>query len=145
MNEINNAILAIIGAVVVVFGSLWLVVWICRGKNLAYSGIGFAALICCGGYFVIPTPPVYEYTLEKDGCCKVVQLADLYTWRLKKTDGEFTARFCHDYDLRAYDPEPGLIMRKLRYEDLGECWSIKRADLGFWWLRDINQIVVKEN
>lgn len=144
MNEMNSAIFTIIGALVIVFGILWVTAWICRGKNLIYSGIGVMALVCCGGYFVIPRPPVYEYTLEKDGCCKVVQLADLYTWKLHKADGDFTARFCHDYDLRAYDPAPGLMLRKLRYEDLGECWSVKRQDLGFWWLRDDHMKVVAE-
>lgn len=145
MNEMNNVILAMTGAVVLLFGILWVVAWICRGKNMVYTGIAVMALLCFGGYFVIPAPPIYEYTLEKDGCCKVVQLADLYTWRLRKSDGEFTARFCHDYDLSAFDPAPGLMLRKLRYEDLGECWSVKRADCGFWWLRDANLAVVKEN
>jgi len=146
MNEMNNAILAVTGAIVLLFSVLWSVVWISKGNNMAYTGIALMAIVCCGGYFVIPKPPVYEYTLEKDGCCKVVQKADLYTWRLRKADGDFTARFCHDYDLRAFDPEPGLIMWKLRFEDLGECWSVKRADLGFWWVRDPKtQIVMKED
>lgn len=145
MNEMNSVIFAITGTLVVLVGALWLTMWLCRGRNISYAFAGVVAMFALSGYFIVPKPPVYEYTLEKDGCCKVVQLDDLYTWKLHKADGDFMARFCHDYDLRAYDPAPGLILRKLRYEDLGECWSVRRKDLGFWWLRDEHNRVVAEN
>lgn len=88
---------------------------------------------------------IYEYTREKDGCCKVLGVSDLYTWKLQKNDGPFVATFCPDYDLTAFNPMPGLLMRKIRYKDMGACWSIERKDLGIWWLRDANNRVVAEN
>ncbi len=74
---------------------------------------------------------VYEYH-----DVRVVAVYDLYTWRLAKSDGEFTVHFCSDYDLRAYNPAPGLILDRLRYQDRGDCASVERYDLGFWWKRD---------
>jgi hypothetical protein len=96
------------------------------------------------GHEIIRRKQVYEYTREKDGCCKVLNVSDLYTWKLGKKDGPFVANFCQDYDLTAYNPTPGLLMKKLRYKDMGTCWSIERKDLGIWWQRDSNNRVIAE-
>lgn len=144
MNEMTSTLYAINGVAVLLLGLLLLCISIVRKGHHLWYGVAVLIAIFGVGYLVIPKPPVYEYTRDKDGCCKVVGLQDLYTWRLKKTDGEFTAKFCHDYDLADYNPAPGLLMWKLRYQDLGICWSVRRKDLGFWWLRDASQVVVRE-
>lgn len=97
---------------------------------------------------------ITTYTMKDDGCCRVVNTTDLYTWKLHKNDGDFVAPFCNDpnrkndfYNLAKYDPAPGLMMWKLRYRDAGDCWSVNRKDLGFWWIRgaDNRVVMAKEN
>lgn len=91
-------------------------------------------------YAALHDHPIYEYHNVK-----VVRVIDPYKWQLQKADGQFVVSFCRDYPLEAYDPQPGLVMNKLRYEDTGICASVRRSDCGFWWKRDINGIAVKEN
>lgn len=86
---------------------------------------------CYGVYAALKDKPVYEYH-----DVKVIGVIDHYTWNLAKSDGPFQARFCHDYDMSKITPIPGNVMWKLRYEDYGDCISIRRDDLGFWWMRD---------
>lgn len=91
--------------------------------------------------------PVYEYG-EKE---RMVVLStavggDPFTWYMQKNDGDFKAPWCRDYDVPSLGGAPGYHVRKIRYEDRGTCWSIARADLGIWWLRDpVTHSAIKEN
>lgn len=58
-----------------------------------------------------------------------------YSWWMEKSDGPFRADFCRDYDVPSLHAQPGEVLSKLRYKDMG-CWSIKDKDLGFWFYRD---------
>ena len=136
MNELKNILLTIDGMGIMLLAVLMSVVWILRGKRLAYLGIVIVALVCFSGYFFVPRFPVYEYTWKKDRCCEVVKVYNSQTWMLRKGDGTFVANFCHNYDLSSYDPAPGLMMWKFRYLDLGACWDIKDKQYGFWWMKD---------
>jgi hypothetical protein len=84
-----------------------------------------AGLFVAGSY--VPRYPVYEFhnvaVLEK--------VAPHKFW-LSKSDGEFLFNDCDDDNWLV----PGYIIAKFRYEDRGECMSMKRPDLGIWWLRD---------
>lgn len=140
MKETNEILLMITGVLAICLAGLFCAYWLSRGRRFIYAGLSAVALFACSGYFLIPSPPVYEYHNVK-----VVQVIDTYTWRLAKADGEFVAPFCRDYDLKFYQPAPGVVLNKFRYQDLGQCWSVRRSDLGFWWKRDANGIAVKEN
>ena len=91
-----------------------------------------AGLFIAGSY--VPRYPVYEFhnvaVLEK--------VAPRKFW-LSKADGEFLFNDCDDDNWLI----PGYIMAKFRYEDRGECGSMRRSDLGIWWLRDEHRNVIK--
>ena len=65
-------------------------------------------------------------------------------WQMVKADGPFVADWCRDYDVSSLNPTPGEVLAKIRYIDMGNCWSVKREDLGFWWKRDPNGWTIKE-
>lgn len=103
------------------------------------SGIAF---IVGTGNFVLESyySRVYEYHNVK-----LMKVVDDHTWILRKSDGAFRAEFCNDYDVSQLNPTPGEVLNKIRYIDMGTCWSVKRADLGFWWKRDANGWTIKES
>ena len=82
---------------------------------------------------------VYEYHNVK-----LVKVINEHSWLLVKADGPFRADFCNDYDVSSLNPTPGEVLAKIRYIDMGNCWSVKREDLGFWWKRDPNGWTIKE-
>ena len=89
--------------------------------------------------------PVYIYrdvvvlSTEVDG--------DSYTWFMRKEDGDFKAPFCHhDYDVTKIHAAAGFVLDKFAYEDRGDCWSVAKPELGFWWKRDpLTKLAIKEN
>ena len=79
-----------------------------------------------------PAAPVYEYhdvrflkQLDPSG----------YSWWIERPDGALRIDFCHDYNVPALNTQPGEVLWKFRYKDLG-CASIKDDDLGLWFYRD---------
>lgn len=86
-------------------------------------------------HWLLAQYPVFEYTMEKDGCCKVISQDGPHSWTLEKSDGQWQFTACDDYHAEKII-WAGYVMRKLRYEDRGYCQSIARKDLGVWWLRD---------
>src|ERR1051325_1922931 len=145
MSETTSIVYVIDGIVIVILGALLLAFHIARGKSWAYVLL-LALIFGIGvGIHFVPKTPVYVYDYEHDGCCRVLSVSeDKYTWDLLKKDGPFTANFCKDYNIESYDPQPGLWMWKMAYEDLGKCWSVRRKDLGFWWMRGQNKAVVSD-
>jgi len=80
-----------------------------------------------------PLAPTVEYS-----DVRFLQQVDSngYSWWMEKADGPFRADFCHDYDMPSLNAQPGEVLRRFRYKDMGNCWSIKDKDLGFWFYRD---------
>ena len=56
-------------------------------------------------------------------------------WWMRKDDGPFLYQGCPDFPNERVI-WAGYIARKIRYEERGNCKSILRSDLGFWWDRD---------
>jgi len=80
-----------------------------------------------------PQAPTVEYS-DVRFLSQIDQVG--YSWWMEKSDGPFRADFCHDYDLPALNAHPGEVLKRLRYRDMGSCWSIKDSDLGLWFYRD---------
>lgn len=80
-----------------------------------------------------PQAATYEYS-DVRFLSQIDQVG--YSWWMEKSDGPFRADFCHDYNLPALNAQPGEVLKRLRYRDMGSCWSIRDSDLGFWFYRD---------
>ena len=88
----------------------------------------------CGGCLAyiaqLPPPfPVYEYhdvIVER-------QVAPNQWW-MRKDDGRFLYQGCPDFPNERVI-WAGYVARKARWQEFGNCKSILRSDLGFWWRR----------
>lgn len=94
-------------------------------SRMTFALLAFAFMLTLFSLVRAASPwPVYEYHNVQ-----VLRQLNETTWMMKKEDGEFTAVFCRDYRPTL---EEHSILEKLRYEDRGTCWSVARADLGYW-------------
>lgn len=90
----------------------------------------FAALI---GYAATRLPK-YE-VVELHNVRVEKQVAENKWVMSDPVDGKFLWTGCRDFP-NARVIWAGYEARKVRYEEHGDCKSILRGDLGFWWLRD---------
>ena len=103
------------------------------------AGVASALAIVSGIaiWYGTQSGPVYEYR----DLTIVTKHSDLH-YTLKKDDGLFTVHFCEDYKP---DLQVGFVLWKFRYEDRGDCISVARADLGYWYKRDASTgLAIKE-
>jgi cytochrome bd-type quinol oxidase subunit 2 len=75
-----------------------------------------------------PTVELHNVRVEKQVAANEWLMTDA-------TQGQFLFTACHDFPAGRVI-WAGYVARKVRYEERGNCKSIQRADLGFWWLRD---------
>lgn len=59
-----------------------------------------------------------------------------YAWWVEDANGPRKIEFCTDYNVPALNPQPGEVLWKFRYRDMGGCDSIKEDGLGIWFYRD---------
>lgn len=103
-----------------------------------YVTAGLVVVLALSSIWVeLKEKPVYTYY-----DVRFVQKITPYSWWMEKATGGFRADFCNDYNVPELNPQPGEILRKLRYRDMGGCWSIRDQDLGFWFYRDDNHWTV---
>lgn len=88
------------------------------GGLLVYIGMG------------IRDYPVYEYHNVR-----VEEQVAPNTWWMRKDDGRFLYSGCPDFPNERVI-WAGYIAQKVRWQEFGNCKSILRSDLGFWWQRD---------
>jgi len=55
-------------------------------------------------------------------------------WWMRKDDGRFLYQGCPDFPNERVI-WAGYVARKARWQEFGNCKSILRSDLGFWWRR----------
>jgi len=79
-----------------------------------------------------PKYPVYEYR-DVEVQSRVAPNA----WWMKKDDGRFLYQGCPDFPNERVI-WTGYVASKVRWEEQGNCKSILRSDLGFWWKRQEN-------
>lgn len=107
-----------------------------RGDNQGtskYAAAWFAAFCCAILAYVAlrPAPyPTYEY-YNVEVQSRVAQ----NKWWMKKNDGRFLYQGCPDFPNERVI-WVGYVAQKVRWEEQGNCKSILRSDLGFWWQRD---------
>lgn len=94
--------------------------------------------VACSGFFLwgfvqaVSPRPVYEYQ-DVDF---LKQYTD-YDFLIHRQDGDTVLRLCHDIDPRGIFMA-GYHAKKLRYQDMGNCDSVWRSDLGVFWEVDEN-------
>lgn len=77
------------------------------------------------------SPVVEKYNV------KVLQVAGFNQWVMEDAQGQFLYTACDDFPNSSVI-WAGYIARKVRWQEMGACKSIRRQDLGFWWSRDPN-------
>ena len=88
------------------------------GAVLAYVAVG------------IRDYPVYEYHNVR-----VEEQVAPNSWWMRKDDGRFLYSGCPDFPNERVI-WVGYVAHKARWQEFGNCKSILRSDLGFWWDRD---------
>lgn len=92
------------------------------------------ALICAVVAFAAtrePSPRIYEYHNVK-----VLSLVAINKWEIQREDGTVTLyTACEDFP-NGKVIWAGYVARVIRYEDQGDCNSIVKPGLGFYWDRD---------
>jgi hypothetical protein len=106
-----------------------------RTRGVArYSPVLFAGACCAAltyGAYRFPQYPTVELH-----DVRVEKRVSSHEWLMTDaTQGQFLFTACHDFPAERVI-WAGYVARKVRYEERGNCKSIQRADLGFWWLRD---------
>lgn len=102
----------------------------------SYWPVWFAAFCCVGlaiGASRIQNAPV----VEKHDVQVVKQLGD-NEWAMVDEQGPFIYTACDDFP-NARVIWAGYVARKARWQEFGNCKSIRRQDLGFWWRDENNQ------
>lgn len=102
----------------------------------SYRPIWFAALCCAVLVYGATRLPAYM-TVELHNVRVEKQVAANKWLMSDPVDGSFLWTGCHDFPNERVI-QAGFIARRVKYEEHGDCKSILRGDLGFWWLRDEN-------
>jgi hypothetical protein len=97
---------------------------------------GIFALACAVALvsFVCRRPP---FPIVNHHHVRVLQHIDVNKWWMADDEDAqgFLYTGCGDFPNESVIWE-GYIAREARWQEQGACKSIRRSDLGFWWLRD---------
>lgn len=66
---------------------------------------------------------------------RVIQKVGENAWSMSDDQGPFLYTACNDFPNETVI-WAGYVAKKARWQEFGKCKSIRRSDLGFWWLRD---------
>lgn len=112
--------------------------WKRSNRGIAkWSPVIFVMFWCAAMLFAVARLPKYEIVTEHH-VHVIGRLAD-GDWAMSSDEqGQFAFRGCHDFDVDSVLSQAvGYVADHARWEERGNCKSIRRADLGFWW-RDKN-------
>lgn len=105
-----------------------------RGRGLAsWWPVTFSAI--CVGILILSGSRINSAPIVEKYNVQVLRQIGFNQWSMIDDQGPFLYTACDDFpnDKVIW---AGYIARKVRWQEFGSCKSIRRQDLGFWWLRD---------
>ena len=105
-------------------------------KLSAYGPVWFMVFVCSAlvyaGRRLDNAPIVEKYDVQ------VLKQIAPNEWSMVDDQGPFVYTACDDFP-NAKVIWAGYVARKARWQEFGNCKSIRRQDLGFWWRDEQNQ------
>ena len=98
----------------------------------------FSALVM--GFLLLGATKITFAPIVEKYDVKVLKRISYNEWAMEDASGPFVYRGCDDFPNETVI-WAGYIAKKMRWQEFGDCKSIRREDLGVWWLRDSNYSV----
>jgi hypothetical protein len=96
-----------------------------------YWPIAFSAFCCLGLVYAATRIP--KYTVTEEHNVAVLGTIAPHLFRMHDDEqGDFRYRDCYDFPSDTII-KPGWVAPRARWEERGECRSIRATGLGFWW------------